>query len=295
MKKRGKKERSSRKKKITFFLVAVVFLIGIIFFSLYLKTGFLQSEKIDERDLEYWDYSMAGTIAGAEEFYLPGDKETCWLMIHGYGSTPNDFKGLSKEINSEFGDYVSVPRLKGHGEIPSKLLGLSFSDWYAQAEGDYKSLDQECSKINLVGFSFGGALALKLAEEHSGEDKIQRIYLISPFIRLRYKWWNVLKKETIINIFADIIVFKKKGDPAQINSPEGLKSFIGYKNLPWQSLKNSFKDIKLVEANLNKISNPILIQQSKNDDTVDVKSSKLVYEKVSSDKKELVIFKTMFY
>ncbi len=298
MKKRGSKNKENKnsgkskksKKKCVICIMSIIVLVFLVLYCLYSQTGFLQSGQIDKRDLDYWNYSMAGTIVGAEGFYIQGNKDVCWLMVHGYTSTPDDFKSLAKDINANFGDYVYVPRLKGHGTKPSDLLGLSFRNWSNQVKEDYDLLNKKCSSINLVGFSLGGSLVLDIEESTSFNRG--RIFLISPLIKLRYKFWNILSKETIIKNFADIIVFTKKISPAQINSEKGLRDFIGYRNFPLQPLKNSFSEIENTRRNLYKINKPILIQHSKNDDSTDILSSRIIFSEVSTSKnrKQIVVF-----
>ena len=159
--------------------IALYSILGILFLAfagIYLKTGFLQTSKINSRDLAYWNYSEDGLIEGAREFILPGNEKTCWLLIHGYTSTPDEMKELAFSLNKEFNETIVVPRLKGHGEVPSKILNLSLDDWYKQIEREYEIMNLKCENINVVGFSFGGAIGLKLAQNKEFEN----LYLIAP-------------------------------------------------------------------------------------------------------------------
>ena len=145
-------------------IVSTIILLAIIF-SLNFKTGIFSTSKIDEKDLSYWTRDKNGIVVGAEEIIFEGNKTNCWLMIHGYSSGPNDLRFLGEKINQNFSDYIYIPRLIGHGEIPSSLLNLTLEDWYVQTENIFDSLEKECKNINLVGFSFGGAITTKLSEE----------------------------------------------------------------------------------------------------------------------------------
>ncbi len=284
-----KKENKKKIRKREIFLILLLVFFIIIFLILFLKTGFLQLQKIDVKDLNHWDYDEQGIIIGAEKFNLDGNKDICWFLVHGYGSTPKDMKELAFNLNNEFGEYIMVPRLKGHGTKPSDLLYLNFNDWYGQVENEFNSLSEKCEKINVVGFSLGAALILKLVQEKQ-DTEINNIYLISPFLKIRYKFWHVIPKENIINLFADFVFYSKKITPAQINYKQGLNEYIGYLNFPLIPLKNSFEEINQVIEKLYKIKNNILIQHSKNDDTIDIKSAYLTYENVKSINKELIIF-----
>lgn len=270
------------------YLVLMVFGVLIILFliGLYIKTGFLQASKIDQRDIAYWNYSEEGIIEGAKEFILAGNEETCWLLIHGYTSTPDEMKELAFKLNEEFNETIVVPRLKGHGEVPSKILNLTMEDWYNQIELDYEIINLNCEKINVVGFSFGATLATRLAEE----KELNNLYIISPYIKARYKWWRIFPLERFIDLFADWTIYSKKLLIAQLNSPESLKKHIAYWNMPFQPVKYSQEFIQKTKQNLGKITEPTLIQQSVNDETSDIKSSKTIYENIDSKTKKLTEF-----
>ena len=280
-----KKQRKFFKTKKAFSILIPIFFILTFFLYAYFKTGFFYPDRIDVEDLKIWEYEN-GLIKGASEFSLEGNKETCWLLIHGYASTPKDMDELAASINEEFNEFVTVPRLKGHGEVPSKMLDLTIDDWYVQMEKELENLKQQCNQVNVAGLSMGGTIALKLAENH----EFNNLYLISPYLRLRYKLWNIVSKEMYINLFADLFIYKRKANVAQINSPQGIREHISYLSVPLVTIKNSFSQIDEIIVNLEKVDNNILIQHAVNDDTIDVDSSKLVYDKISSQNKELITF-----
>jgi carboxylesterase len=271
--------------KIKIVLLICLFVV-FLFAGFYLKTGFLKKSKIDERDLQHWQYDENGVIQNAEEFTLPGDGETCWYFIHGYTSTPDEFRELAEKIHQEYDETAIVTRLKGCGEVPSAILNLTLDDWYEQVSAEFDELQEKYEKINVVGFSFGGALACKLAEE----KEIHHLYLVSPYLFATYKWYRIFKSETYLQLFSDLLIYSKKNKIAQINSPEGLEKHIAYWNMPFAPVKDSQAFFDEVKSNLKMITNPVLLQQSKNDQTSDLKSSIFIYENISSPKKELAIF-----
>ena len=61
--------------------------------------------------------------------------------------------------------------------------------------------------------------------------------------------------------------------------------------MPIVPIRDSLPFIHLTINNLNKVSESILIQQSSGDETADIESSKIIYNGVSSEIKEMKIFK----
>lgn len=273
------------KKKVV--IVILTILIVAIISGLYLRTGFLQKSKIDNRDLSKWEYDEDGIIVGAKEFTLNGHDNVCWYLIHGYTSTPDEMREVAEEIHSEFNETVFVTRLMGSGEVPSHIFNLTLYDWYSQVSEEFDILNEKCNKVNLIGFSFGGTLATRLAEN----KEVNNIYLLSPYIFATYKAYRIFKLETYLDFFANFLWYGKKTKIGQINSKEGLNKHIAYWNMPFLPIKNSKTFFNEVKTDLNKIDSPLLVQQSKNDKTSDIKSSIYIYDNVASINKELIVFK----
>ena len=265
----------------------IIFIISVIFFLfLIFKTGLIFKGQIDKRDLSYWNYNEKGVIVGAEGFEIQGNKETCWLLIHSYSSTPIEMKEVSEIINHEFGDFVFVLRLEGHGEVPSHITNLSLNGWYKQVEKDFDLLKSECDNVNVVGNSFGGALTLKLAEQKD----LKNVYLSNAYIKPRDKWFYGMPLRFYINYFSDYLIYIEKLKVGQINDPEGLKKHIAYRNFPMQPVKNSFEFLDIGINETWKVTEPILILHSPNDITADYDIMNEIIEDVSSDVKELKKF-----
>ena len=286
----GKKKGKKIKKFSIVFQISLVMIIIILaastagFFTV--KTGLLQMSYIDETDSSYWGRNDLGFILGSEEIILNGSGDTCWLMIHGYGATPHDFSELSEKVNSKFGDYVYAPLLLGHGEVPSKIMNLTLDDWYSQVSEIYDSMSNECDQINVVGFSFGGALSTRLSEEKD----VKNTYLVAPYLFPLYNKIKIFDVAFYVDVIADLVHYSNKFTLSQINDPEGLKNYIAYWVFPLQPVKYSVPFLNQVKKDLGKIENPILIQHSTGDKTADYSASKLIYSKVSSKEKELVLF-----
>lgn len=265
-------------------LLAVVFLSLFIFLKV--KTGYFDGNNIDEKDLEYWQRDSNGFILNSSEIVLEGNKDVCWLMIHGYTATPKDYEVLSEKVNSKFGDYVYAIRLTGHGRVPSEIKDLTLDNWYLQVSEAFDSMALECSNINVVGFSFGGALATKLSENR----EIKNTYLIAPYLFPRTSSIKIFDLSSYVNLLADRVIYTHKFQLSRINDPEGLKSYIAYWSFPLQPVKHSQSFLQSVQNNLNLLDNPILIQHSKGDSTADPLASEIIFEKISSSEKELVWF-----
>lgn len=270
--------------KVFFFFIFVI--IFLSFFSLVLFSGFMQSSEIDNRDNRTWEFDDNGVIVGSESFEIDGSKDTCWILIHSYTSTPKEMVEVSNRISLELGDYIYVPRLSGHGVLPSKIVDKDLNDWYLEIKEDYDELNLECDKINILGSSFGGTISAKLAQE----EDLKNVYLVNPFFGIPMKDYYVFRPEFYLRVFADTLQYSKKMKIAQINSKEAREDHVSYWNMPFQPIKNSLSFIFEVESNASSVDEPILVLHSHFDKTASSKYVEEFYNQTSSEIKSIEWF-----
>ena len=268
-----------------FKILRTVLLIGLL---LMWKTGLMQSSQIDARDLQRWERDSNGVVLNAGEFSLDGRQDTCWYLIHGYTATPNEMQGLAQAINDQFGDKVVATRLKGSGELPSKILDQNLFTWYEQVEGEFLELKNTCKEVNVAGFSIGGALASNLAIQQD----VQRLYLIAPYLTATYKPYYIFRLEQYLNVLGPVLNFVKKSKIAQINDPKGLESYISFWNMPFEPMVNSRQFFEGLKAQISKLDVPVLLQHSKLDTVSDLASSQLIFDKAQTavEDKKLTVY-----
>ena len=75
---------------------------------------------------------------------------------------------------------MSVPRLPGHGTTWQEMNRTTFADWYAEVERAYEKLRSECDEVVVGGLSMGGALVLRLADDHA--DDVAGVVLVNPAV-----------------------------------------------------------------------------------------------------------------
>jgi len=266
-------------KRLFYILIPVILLVLFLF----LKTGALGAGRIDDKDLEVWN-RVDGVIVGADSFELEGGNDSCWMVLHGYTDSPDSMRGISERVNKEFGDYVFVPRLLGHAEVPSHLLNYSLDDWYTQVSGEFDRLNERCDSVNVLGFSFGGALSLRLAEEKD----VKNVYLIAPYLEPTYRWYAVVSLNFYVDLFSDFFVYFKKSKVAKVNSPEGLKTHIAYWSFDLEPVKYSSGFLEVLRENIGKVDGPVLLIHSNGDSVASPEMSQMIYDEVGSDVKEII-------
>ena len=101
------------------------------------------------------------------------------LLVHGYTGSPAAMKPWGQAL-AEQGYAVEVPLLPGHGTRWQDLNGVSWTDWYDEAEAAFERLRESCAAVVVAGLSMGGSVVLRLAEERG--DQVAGIVLVNAFV-----------------------------------------------------------------------------------------------------------------
>lgn len=109
------------------------------------------------------------------------------VLLHGLTDSPYSLRHFARDYQQH--GYVAVaPRLPGHGTVPSALTRVEWEDWMAAtrlAVREARKRTPPGTPLHIVGFSNGGALAMKYALDALEDPELpapQRLILLSPMI-----------------------------------------------------------------------------------------------------------------
>jgi len=109
------------------------------------------------------------------------------VLLHGLTDSPYSQRHLARAYRDH--GFVAVAiRLPGHGTVPAALTDVEWEDWLAATRLAVREARRHIATgapLHLVGFSNGGALALKYALDAIIDPKLarpDRLVLISPMI-----------------------------------------------------------------------------------------------------------------
>jgi len=109
------------------------------------------------------------------------------VLLHGLTDAPYSQRHIAQAYR-DHGFVAIVIRLPGHGTVPAGLTDIEWEDWSAAtrlAVREARRRIPPSAPLQLVGFSNGGALALKYALDAIADPQAiqpDRIVLISPMI-----------------------------------------------------------------------------------------------------------------
>jgi alpha-beta hydrolase superfamily lysophospholipase len=108
------------------------------------------------------------------------------VLLHGLTDAPYSLRHLARYYRSR--DFVAVGvRLPGHGTVPASLTDVVWEDWMAATHLAVREARRRVPEgpLHVVGFSNGGALAMKHAMESLDDPRLNRpdqVVLISPMV-----------------------------------------------------------------------------------------------------------------
>jgi alpha-beta hydrolase superfamily lysophospholipase len=109
------------------------------------------------------------------------------VLLHGLTDSPYSLRHLGRLYRDEGFEVLAV-RLPGHGTVPSGLSYVKWESWLAATRLAVREARRRVAApapLHLVGFSNGGALALKYSLDALGDTTLpraDRMVLITPMI-----------------------------------------------------------------------------------------------------------------
>ena len=109
------------------------------------------------------------------------------LLLHGLTDSPYSLRHIAKFYRDRGFVAIGV-RLPGHGTVPAGLTDVRWEDWMAATRLAVREARRRVPAplpLHLIGFSNGGALAMKYALDATEDPKLpraDRIVLIAPMI-----------------------------------------------------------------------------------------------------------------
>lgn len=223
-------------------------------------------------------------MKGATPIFIDKNSAVGVLMLHGFTSTPCQFKELADFLAAK-GLTVYAPLIAGHGTSPADLLKTTPEDWTNSALEAYLLLKQKVQKVVVVGGSFGSNLAFWLARKTN--NQLAGIISFGGPVFLRFQRFILFR----YYLYGRFKTYYHKPPWAYKNDPVEQAKEVVYSDIPIKSLKD-FLDFMKNETrpNLAKVTVPVLISHAKADPIVHPKSAQYIYDHIGSTDKELFWF-----
>jgi alpha-beta hydrolase superfamily lysophospholipase len=226
----------------------------------------------------------------------PADLRGGAVLLHGLTDSPYSMRAVAELLRDE-GIYTLALRMPGHGTVPAGLIDADWQDWLAAVRMGMRHVRRRVGPdrpLLLVGYSNGGALAVKYAVEaldRPQDPPPSRVLLLSPMIGVtpaaRLAWW--------ISRLGVVPYFEKARwlDVLPEYNPIKYNSFPANAGFQTASLTAALQaDIaRLARAGRLSALPPILTFQSAVDATVSTGAVvRTLYDRLPANGSELVLF-----
>jgi len=212
-------------------------------------------------------------LPGAEPFEAaPGgaDGRVGVLLCHGFTGSPQSLRPWAEHLAAA-GFRVSLPLLPGHGTHWKDLQSTTWQDWYAELDKALRTLRDGCDSVFVAGLSMGGGLALRLAQVHGAA--LDGVIVVNPSVKRN------ASKEALIPLLARVVP-AFPGIASDIKQPGSTE--VAYDKVPLKAALSLTRLWATVQADLPKVTVPLLLFRSPEDHVVHPSNSALVLEKVGS-------------
>ena len=206
------------------------------------------------------------------------------VLVHGFLASPAQVRGFGERLVRQGYTVIGV-RLKGHGTSPWDLRERSWEDWFASVNRGYDTMTALARQVFVVGFSTGGALALRLAADRP--ERLAGVASISVPLKFQNKnmvfvplMHNANKLVRWMSAYEGIM-------PFHLNESEQPE--INYRHIPIRGLYELRRMMEDLQGHLKNVSCPVLLLQGSGDPVVAPDSAELLYDGLETTDKSIRI------
>jgi len=214
---------------------------------------------------------------GAHPWSSDGDDSVGVLLLHGFTGSPASMRPWGEAL-ADRGWTVRVPRLPGHGTRWQDMNITTWQDWYAEADRNLLELIARCERVYVCGLSMGGALTLRLAEQHG--EAIGGLVLVNPAVhteRLDRHLLPIVKH--LVGSFPGI-----SNDIAKPGMDE-----VAYDRTPLKAAHSMMQMWSIVKDDIALVRQPVLLFRSAQDNVVEASNAEWILTHVASTDTEEVV------
>ncbi|MDD2585944.1 MAG: alpha/beta fold hydrolase [Syntrophomonadaceae bacterium] len=222
----------------------------------------------------------------AEPFFLKGDAQVALLFIHGFTASPSELYPLAELINNMTSCSVSGILLPGHGTTPQNLSKTTWQQGFAAVEKETRYLLDRYEKVFVAGLSMGGLLAIYAGIHIRGLSGV--VSINAP----------VFNKSPVVSALAPVIqifrpLFAKKENKQRLKLKK--QGRFAYDCTPVKAFRSMGNLRNRVIEDISSLTIPLLVMQSKLDESVNPESGIYLVEKAVNAPAALVHLEKSFH
>ena len=212
----------------------------------------------------------------ARPFEFAGDRDHGVVLLHGWTGSPAHLRMLGGFLHEQ-GFTVSAPALAGHATSHHDMVGTGWRDWVATAAGAARDLDRRGLRVHFVGLSMGGLISLLLTPPFRAASVTT---INAPMLTRR-------RLASAAHLVKHVRSFHEW---EQVEPPEdeGADYWHQYAAAPLATVPDLLFLVRTARAHLERVTSPLLVVQSKVDETVRPESARLIRDGAGSSAKRII-------
>jgi carboxylesterase len=224
-----------------------------------------------------WHHQRVSTLAATDtEPYSAAGGPIGAVLCHGFTGMPGSMRPWAEALAAA-GHTVSVPLLPGHGTRWQDANKSTWEQWYIELERALDAVRSTCQQTFVMGLSMGGTLVMRLAEQRGAD--------IAGVVVVNGSLFTTRKDAKLLPLLKNIVPslppvgndIKKPG----VTEP-------AYKRVPVKAAWQLSKLWSVTNADLAKITQPLLVMTSRDDHVVEPENSaRLMTASRSMDKRQI--------
>ncbi len=214
------------------------------------------------------------TDAACQPFFLEGGEHGV-LLIHGYTGSVAHMRPIGEYLHSR-GFTVQGINLPGHATTMADMARCSWQDWLDAAKTAFHELQKRCKYVSVAGLSMGGDLTMLIAEQMQPTS----IAPISAPMGTKGPLWAATLLSPVMKEFT----WQPRKGPDALDD----RYDYGYPGFPTVCARHLSRLIRMARQDLHAVTCPVLVVQSRADETIIPESADIILQGVSSEKKSVL-------
>lgn len=200
------------------------------------------------------------------------------VLCHGLTGMPASLRDWAEALAKD-GLTVRVPRLPGHGTRWQDANKVTWQDWYGELERAFDEVRSRCERTFVMGLSMGGTVALRLAEQRGAD--VAGVIVVNPSL-------FTTRKDAKLLPLLRMVVPSLPPVGNDIKKPGVVEP--AYQRLPVKAGYQLSLLWKLTNADLGRLTQPLLVLTSRDDHVVEpANSTRLMEAAASTDKRQVIL------
>jgi len=205
------------------------------------------------------------------------------IFLHGFMGSPDNFGAFIPTVfDSGFSCYSLL--LPGHGCTVREYSKTNAEMWEKHLQNEIDRIKEDCDKIYFVTHSMGGLLALSASKNK--DNKIAGVFMLAPPMKI-----NLFRPSSIYKKLRLLLLPRKHAEIIAYRKFTGVKYNFFNLLLFTKPIINFFKIVRKTKKRLSEVTASVCMIHSKNDETVALKSAKILCTGMVNAKCETVTLK----